>query len=98
MTTSTVTRSEISEALANALSLPKQKTSEIVDTVIHEMIDALAKEKELKLSTFGTFMARQKSARVGRNPKTGVEVTIKPRLSISFKASSVFKAKIEKSA
>lgn len=98
MTISTVTRSEISEALSNALSLPKQKTAEIVDTVIHEMIDALAKEKELKLSTFGTFTARQKSQRIGRNPKTGVEVMIKPRLSISFKASSVFKTKIEKRA
>lgn len=93
MSQKTITRLEISEALAKGLGISRQRTSDVVDLVIHEMIEGLAKDKELKLSSFGTFVSRKKNARVGRNPKTGVEVTITPRQSVTFRASNTFKGK-----
>ena len=48
----------------------------------------------MKLSSFGSFVVRSKGERVGRNPKTGVEVPIEPRLVMVFKPSNVLKARI----
>jgi integration host factor subunit alpha len=90
----TITRSEISEKLAKALSIPKQKANGILDFVLKEMIESLVKDGELKLSSFGSFMVRQKKTRVGRNPKTGIEVMITPRKSISFRPSHLLKEKV----
>lgn len=94
MSEGTITRSEISEKLANIINVPKQKANGILDIVLNEMIESLAKEGELKLSSFGSFSVRQKETRVGRNPKTGIEVMITPRKSISFRPSHLLKAKV----
>ena len=48
----------------------------------------------MKISAFGTFLVRQKGQRIGRNPKTGVEVPILPRRVLSFRSSQVLKARI----
>ncbi len=48
----------------------------------------------MKLSGFGTFIVRNKGERVGRNPKTGVEVPIEQRRVMVFKPSNVLKAHI----
>jgi integration host factor subunit alpha len=93
-TITTLTRNEISDKLSKEIGVPKQQASNILDTALNEMIESLAKEGELKLSAFGSFSVRQKRDRVGRNPKTGVEVTITPRKAISFKASSSLKGKV----
>ncbi|MDP4840836.1 MAG: integration host factor subunit alpha [Alphaproteobacteria bacterium] len=93
-TITTLTRNEISDKLSKENGVPKQQASNILDTALNEMIESLAKEGELKLSAFGSFSVRQKRDRVGRNPKTGVEVTITPRKAISFKASSNLKGKV----
>jgi len=94
MTNTTLTRNEISEKLSKEIGIPKQQAGNILDITLNEMIESLAKEGELKLSAFGSFSVRQKSDRVGRNPKTGVEVTITPRKAISFKASNSLKTKV----
>jgi integration host factor subunit alpha len=48
----------------------------------------------VKLSSFGTFTVREKGERIGRNPKTGVEVPITSRRVLTFKPSNVLKARI----
>ena len=55
---------------------------------------ALARGETVKLSSFGTFAVRQKSQRMGRNPKTGDEVPIAPRRVLVFRPSHVLKAVI----
>lgn len=94
MTQTTLTRNEISEKLSKEIGVPKQQASTILDAALNEMIESLARDGELKLSAFGSFSVRQKNDRVGRNPKTGVEVTITPRKAVSFKASSTLKGKV----
>ena len=90
----TLTRNEISERLAKEIGVPKQNAGNILDTTLNEMIEGMVQDGELKLSAFGSFSVRQKNDRIGRNPKTGVEVTITPRKTVSFKASDCLKSKV----
>ena len=98
MSTETATRVEISEAISRAINLPKQKSAEVLDAVFEEMADSLINDGELKLSAFGTFFVRKKKERIGRNPKTGQEVMIQPRRTISFRPSHLLRARIGKAA
>jgi integration host factor subunit alpha len=94
MTGKTITRADIADAVYEQVGLSRVESAELVDSVVDEMCDAIIKKGELKISSFGTFSVRQKKARVGRNPKTGVEVTITPRRVVTYKASHVLKDKM----
>jgi integration host factor subunit alpha len=59
------------------------------------MSNALTKGEQVKISSFGTFSVRDKTARVGRNPKTGEEVPITPRRVLTFRPSHLMKEKVE---
>lgn len=97
MSDKTLTRTEISDALANRVGLPRGKAAEILETILEEMIQGLIENKSLKLSSFGSFTVRSKNNRVGRNPKTGKEVMIEPRQTISFHPSATLKEKVSRS-
>ena len=58
------------------------------------MSGALTRGETVKISSFGSFFVRLKGQRIGRNPKTGVEVPILPRRVMVFKPSNVLKARI----
>jgi len=94
----TVTRSDLSEVVYNTVGLSRGESSQIVETVLDEISDALVRGEDVKLSSFGSFLVRHKNGRVGRNPKTGEEVPIEPRRVLSFRASHVLKDKINKMA
>ncbi len=61
---------------------------------LQEIADALVRGENVKLRSFGLFSVRAKRARVGRNPRTGVEAPIKPRRVLTFKPSPVLCAAI----
>lgn len=86
--TETLTRAGLTEAVYREVGLSQAESSELVDEVFEAIITALENDESVKLSSFGTFHVRKKNARVGRNPKTKVEVPIAPRRVISFKASN----------
>lgn len=90
----TITRANLCEAVYSKLGLSRAESSELVETVLREISDTLAKGETVKLSSFGSFLVREKAERVGRNPKTGVEVPITPRRVLVFKPSNVMKARI----
>lgn len=94
MTGKTFTRAELSEAIADKAGLPRQKATQILETILEEMANGLQKEGRLKLSSFGSFAVRAKDTRVGRNPKTGQEVPIPPHKAVLFKASHIFKNRV----
>ena len=58
------------------------------------MCEALSKGENVKISGFGSFILRDKGERVGRNPKTGVEVPIAPRRVLTFRASQMMRDRI----
>jgi integration host factor subunit alpha len=76
------------------LGFSRKESAELVDSVLYEISDALVRGEPVKLSSFGSFVVRQKGERVGRNPKTGEEVPIPPRRVLVFRASHVLKSRI----
>ena len=94
MSNKTLTRADLIEAVYNEIGLSRVESSEIVEAVLDEVSTALVAGEEVKLSSFGTFSVRQKSGRIGRNPKTGEEVPITPRRVLSFRASRVMRDRI----
>ena len=92
MTGKTVTRAELSEAVYRKVGLSRAESAELVEQVLGEISDTLAAEQDVKLSGFGAFLVRSKGERVGRNPKTGVEVPIEKRRVLMFKPSLNLKA------
>jgi integration host factor subunit alpha len=90
----TVTRLELYDAVYREVGLSRSESSDLVELVLKEISDTIARGEAVKLSSFGTFTVRQKRQRMGRNPKTGVEVPISPRRVVVFKASAVMKQRI----
>jgi integration host factor subunit alpha len=97
MTDTTVTRAQLAEAVFQEAGLPRSESAQLVDEILEEVSQALIKGGSVKLSSFGSFQVRSKGERVGRNPKTGEEVPIKPRRVLIFRASHVLKDKINRS-
>lgn len=87
----TNTRADIAEKIYTEIGLSRKDASDILDMIVDEIIDDLSKGNDVKLSSFGTFSLRDKRARSGRNPKTGVEAVITPRRVISFKPSQTMR-------
>ena len=92
----TVTRADLAEAVYRKVGLSRTESAELVETVLDRVCDAIVRGETVKLSSFATFHVRDKSERVGRNPKTGEEVPISPRRVMTFKASNVLKQKVIK--
>jgi integration host factor subunit alpha len=92
----TITRSDIAEKIYQEVGLSHKDSNEILDSVLAEIENKLATGEDVKLSSFGTFMLRDKKARLGRNPKTGVDAKISPRRVISFKPSQTMRNTINK--
>ncbi len=94
MTSKTVTRADLSEAVYQKVNLSRIEAAGLVEQVLSEVGDTLVRGDTVKLSGFGTFTVRSKGERVGRNPKTGVEVPIEKRRVMLFKPSEVLKTHI----
>jgi integration host factor subunit alpha len=94
MSDTTITRAYLSEAVYQEVGLSRNESAELLESVLTEISDALARGETVKLSSFGSFSVRQKGQRIGRNPKTGDQVPILPRRVLVFRASQVLKARI----
>ena len=94
MSEKTLTRMDLSEAVFREVGLSRNESANLVEAVLQHMSDALVAGESVKISSFGTFSVRDKSARVGRNPKTGDEVPISPRRVLTFRASQMMRDRI----
>jgi integration host factor subunit alpha len=94
MTSRTITRADLSETVYQRVGLSRTESAALVEQVLREIADALERGETVKLSSFGSFVVRSKGERIGRNPKTGIEVPITPRRVMVFKPSNVLKARI----
>lgn len=94
----TVTRADLAEAVYEQVGLSRNESADLVEAVLNEVSENLIKGKNVKISSFGSFSVRQKGQRVGRNPKTGIEVPILPRKVLVFRASHVLKDRINERA
>ncbi|MFS0772568.1 integration host factor subunit alpha [Sphingomonas sp. 1P08PE] len=90
----TLTRADLAEALHREVGLSRADSSKIVEQILTEMCESLSRGDNVKISGFGTFVLRDKGERIGRNPKTGVEVPIAPRRVLTFRASQMMRDRI----
>ena len=89
----TVTRADIAETICTEIGLSRKDAG---DMVIDEIKGELIAGRDVKISSFGSFLLKRKNARIGRNPKTGVEAEITPRTVISFRPSQNLKMAVNK--
>src|SRR5271155_3247115 len=87
----TVTRAQLTEAVYQEVGLSRNESAKLVESVIAEISAALERGEMVKISSFGSFAVRRKGQRIGRNPKTGLEVPISPRRVLVFRPSHTLK-------
>ncbi|WP_397582601.1 integration host factor subunit alpha [Sphingorhabdus sp.] len=91
----TLTRADLAEMLNRQVGLSRADAAEMVESILGHMTSAVLNGDNVKISGFGTFVLRDKAERIGRNPKTGVEVPITPRRVLTFRASQGMRQKVK---
>ena len=92
----TLTRAELGEAVHREIGLSRVESAQLVETVLDTVANALLGGENVKISSFGSFILRDKGRRIGRNPKTGVEVPIEPRRVLTFRPSQIMRDRINR--
>ena len=84
-------KSDIGDRLAGRLGLSKAVAKDAVEGVFEAIVEAMANGEEVRLAGFGTFAAKNRAARTGRNPQTGEVLSIPASKTPSFKAGKALK-------
>ncbi len=92
----TVTRAGLTEVVSQEVGLSRNESARLLETVLEQISGTLARGESVKISSFGTFLVRDKTQSIGRNLKTGEEVPIPPRRVLVFRASDVLKDRINR--
>ncbi len=90
----TLTRADLADQVHAEIGLSRADSASMVEQLLAHLCLAMANGENVKISGFGTFVLRDKGERVGRNPKTGVEVPIAPRRVLTFRASTMLRDRI----
>ena len=91
-----MTRGDLYEAVHQEVGLSRNESAELVEAVLGKIADRLIEGESVKLPSFGTFEVREKSPRIGRNPKTGEEVPISARRVLVFRPSHLLKERVNR--
>ena len=91
-----MTKSELIDALSESKGIPRRTAEEIVNLVFDAMRDSLCEEGRIEIRGFGSFKVRHYKGYVGRNPKTGQEIQVRPKLLPVFKVSKNLRAQLNK--
>ena len=89
-----MTKREFISVLSNKMNKSKIETSDIIETFLDTIEETLISGEHVQLTGWGTFEVKDTKARLGRNPKTGVEVHIPPRKSIKFRPGQKFAERV----
>ena len=90
----TLTRADLAESINRKMGLSRAESLDAIEAILGHMCSAMQNGENVKISGFGSFILRDKNERVGRNPKTGIEVPITPRRVMTFRASQLLKERI----
>lgn len=90
----TLTRADLADSIHRQIGLSRAESSKLVEQILDNICNALTDGENVKISGFGSFVLRDKGERIGRNPKTGVEVPIAPRRVLTFRASQMLREQI----
>ncbi|WP_205651106.1 integration host factor subunit alpha [Tsuneonella mangrovi] len=92
----TLTRADLADTINRKMGFSRAEALDLVEEILGHMGQAMANGENVKISGFGSFVLRDKKQRIGRNPKTGVEVPITPRRVMTFRASQLLKERVAK--
>ena len=91
-----LTKIQIVESIHNEIGLPKNKSTEIVETLLDIIKGTLASGEDVMISNFGRFCVKEKAERKGRNPATGDDLMLEPRKVVTFRCSGKFRERINR--
>ena len=91
-------KSELIEALAEAMNIPIREAASITNTIIETMSDALARGESIEIRGFGSFSLHHRPSRVGRNPKTGEPVSLPEKFVPHFKPGKELRDRVDAAA
>jgi integration host factor subunit alpha len=92
--TMTLTKIQIVESIHNQIGLPKNKSTEIVETLLEIIKSSLASGEDVRIPNFGKFCVKEKKERRGRNPATGDDLMLEPRKVVTFKCSGKLRDRV----
>ena len=91
-----MTKKEIVMKIAEETGLKQIDVKVVVQKTLDQITNALAAGKTVELRNFGVFKVKTRKPRIGRNPKTGVTVSIPERKVVTFKSGMIMKKKVVK--
>jgi integration host factor subunit alpha len=91
----TLTKAQMVESVQNQIGLLRNRSSEIVETLLEIIKNTLASGEDVLISGFGKFRVNEKKARRGRNPSTGEDMMLEARKVVTFKCSGKLRDKID---
>ena len=86
-----MTQAELVQFIAETADLTKADATRALDAMVEGVTKGLKEEGKVTLVGFGTFTAKKREAREGRNPQTGETVKIAARVVPGFKAGNKLK-------
>jgi integration host factor subunit alpha len=90
----TLTKAQIIELVRNQTGLPRNRSLEIVETLLEIIKSTLELGEDVLVSGFGKFCVREKKERKGRNPATGKDMMLAPRKVVTFKCSGKLRKRV----
>ena len=94
MKSRTWTRNDLVEKISSKVGLPNSTSSLIIENIFDFILSELENKQDVKISSFGSFIIRNKKSRLGRNPKTGIAAPISARNVVTFNPSNILKSKL----
>ena len=82
-----LTKAHIINSIQNQLNIPKNRSSEIVESLLEIIKSTLESGEDVLISGFGKFCVKEKGERRGRNPATGEDMMLPPRKVVRFRCS-----------
>ena len=90
-----MTKKDIVMKIAQDTDIKQIDVKKVVQMTFDTIVDALAKGEKIELRNFGVFKTKSRKGRMGRNPKTGVQVPVQPKRVAVFRPGLVMKAKVK---
>jgi len=90
----TLTKAQMVESVQNQIAFPKDKSVEIIETLLEIIKNTLASGEDVMISGFGKFCVKEKAERKGRNPATGEDMMLEPRKVVTFKCSGELRKRL----
>ena len=90
-----MTRSDLITALATRINVTQKEATDIINLIFGGFTDALVKDGRIEIRGFGVFVVKNYRSYMGRNPKTGQNIGVKPKRMAFFKVGKELKERVD---